>query len=100
MPCRRGVTRTGLILAAVVLIVFAVVVLVFAVRSPSRATGSMTLPTSTGPAPDIKQLPSGAQTGIGGLKGGGNFFAPVLFGELLTGLFTSQSGPSCLVAKS
>jgi lipopolysaccharide export system protein LptA len=72
---RRGVTRTGLVLALAVLIVFAAVVVAFVIRSPSRATGDEALPTG-GPAPDIKQLSSSASMSTVG--GGGHFSAQIV----------------------
>src|SRR5262245_59048335 len=72
---RRGVTRTGLVLALVVLTVFATVVTVFVVRTPSKATGDDSLP-SGGPAPDIKQLSNTG--GMSNVSGGGHFSAQIV----------------------
>jgi lipopolysaccharide export system protein LptA len=74
---RRGATHTfGLLLAGAVLLIFAVIVMIFVVRAPPRAAGEA-LPASTGPAPDIKQLPSDP-TGINSLQNSGRFFARIV----------------------
>ena len=76
---RRGMAHTvGLILAGAILVIFAVIVLIFVVRTPAAATGTSTLPTSSDPAPDIKSLPTGNQSGgVSNLNRGGQFFARV-----------------------
>jgi hypothetical protein len=88
---RRGVTRAGLILAVTVLAVFAVVVLVFVARTPSKATGTPATATS-GPAPDIKQLPQPGST-LSGVNAGGRFFAQMVAKDdptRLTGEITAE----------
>lgn len=87
---RRGVTRTGVLLSAAVLAVFAVVVLIFVIRSPSKATGEEAPPPS-GPAPDIKQLPTGG--GMSNVSGGGRFNAQIVAKDdplRLTGEISAQ----------
>jgi lipopolysaccharide export system protein LptA len=74
---RRGRAHpVGLLLAGAVLLIFAVVVLIFVVRSPAKATGQA-ISTSSGPAPDIKQLP-GDPKGVNSLQTSGRFFARIV----------------------
>src|ERR1043165_9270060 len=73
---RLGAARIGLILAGATLAILALVVLMFIVRTPAKARGQA-ITTSTGPAPDIKQLPQDP-TGINSLKTSGRFFAQIV----------------------